>query len=64
MTLPQHPEKKLLSLAAEANIHLHGLSEYCHNAAPLPSTLVMGFAGLQDEELEAAVHALRQAWGV
>ncbi len=64
MTLPQHPEEKLLSLAAEANIHLHGLSEYCHNAAPLPSTLVMGFAGLQDEELEAAVHALRQAWGV
>lgn len=64
LTIPQHPEKKLLSLAAKEHIHLHGLSEYCHAASPLPSTLVMGYAGLHDTELVDAVQTLRRAWDV
>ena len=64
LTLPRLTEQELVNRAAACGITLHGLSEYCHEAAPLPSTVLLGFAGLQDDALPAAVQSLRAAWGV
>ncbi len=64
LTLPSLSESELTERALRAGIRLHGLSEYCREAKAPPSTLVMGFAGLKDGELEAAVAALRSAWGL
>ena len=64
LTIPQRSEQALVERAARAGIPLRGLSEFCMQAKPKPSTVVMGFAGLRDNQLEAAVAALRIAWGV
>ncbi len=56
-------ETELIKGAARAGIPLIGLSSYSQ-AASLPQALVLGFAGLMDHQLEEAVSALRQAWGV
>ncbi len=56
-------ETELIKGAARAGIPLIGLSSYSQ-AARLPQALVLGFAGLMDHQLEEAVSALRQAWGV
>lgn len=62
LTVPHLPEKVLLDKAALAGIRLRGLSEYCQLAHPLPSTLVLGYAGLKDEQIGPAVDILRRAW--
>lgn len=62
LTVPHLPEQALLQKATEAGIRLRGLSEYCLQAAPLPSTLVLGYAGLKDEQVIPAVDILRRAW--
>ena len=62
--VPQHSEAELLKRAFSKGIPLHGLSEYYHQEKAPPSTLVLGFAGLKDEELSAAVKMLRSAWEV
>ncbi len=64
LTLPQLTEAELIQRAGRANLRLHGLSEYCRHEKAPPSTLVLGFAGLKDEDLEEAVAALRTAWGL
>lgn len=64
LTVPQLSEQALTQRAAAAGIPLRGLSEYCMRAKPKPSTVVMGFAGLRDDQLDEAVAALRTAWGV
>ena len=64
LTLPQLSEKELVERAARAGMRLHGLSEYCRKEKAPPSTLVLGFAGLKDAELEDAVNSLRAAWGL
>ncbi|MBQ1371935.1 MAG: PLP-dependent aminotransferase family protein [Oscillospiraceae bacterium] len=62
LTLPRFSETELLSRAAAAGIPLRGLSEYCRNSPPLPSTLVIGYGGLPTAQVETVVQMLRQAW--
>lgn len=61
-TLPRLSEDRLVRRAAQVGVEVHGLSEYCRAAAPLPSTLVLGFAGLDDRSADRAVERLRTAW--
>lgn len=56
-------EKELIRKAHQAGIPLRGLHEYSARVQ-LPQAVVLGFAGLRDDELEEAVQALREAWGV
>ncbi len=56
-------EEELIQKAAGAGIPLRGLKSYCVSAS-LPPRIVMGYAGIADEDVSPAVAALRQAWGV
>ena len=62
LTNPRLSESELLSRAAAAGISLRGLSEFCRETTPLPSTLVLGFGGLPAEEIPALAETLRKAW--
>ena len=62
LTLPRYSETELLSKAAAAGLSLRGLSEFCRQAPPLPSTLVLGYGGLPTEQIPCAVSRLREAW--
>lgn len=61
-TLPGLPEEKLKSKAAGHGVAVHGLSEYCRGRCPMASTLVLGFAGMDDESIYRAVARLKKAW--
>ena len=50
-TLPRLPEKELIERAEEAGVEVRGLSAYCRGNCPLDSTLVLGFAGLDEKSL-------------
>lgn len=56
-------EEELVQAAAGAGIPLRGLSSYALRTKA-QSALVLGFAGLPDEKLAQAVHALRTAWNL
>jgi GntR family transcriptional regulator/MocR family aminotransferase len=60
--LPRYGEAELLRRAAKAGLPLRGLSEFCHRAAPAPSTLVLGYGGLPTETVAEAADRLKQAW--
>lgn len=60
--LPRFSEAELKSRAREQGIDVHGLSEYCRNDCPVPSTLVLGFAGLEETAAASAVERLKTAW--
>ena len=62
LTLPRYSEGELVERAAARSVRLHPLSRYCHAVLPLPSTVVMGFAGLGEEELAGAADRLKEAW--
>ena len=62
LTLPRYGEDELLRRAAAAGLPLRGLSEFCHETAPLPSTLVLGYGGLSTEQVPEAAARLRAAW--
>lgn len=64
LTIPQHTEKQLLAMAAKGGIRLAGVSQYYREQTPLPSTVVIGYAGLADAQLAGAVQTLRHAWKV
>ena len=51
-----------MARAAAAGVGVTPLSRYCHAVPPPPSTVVLGFAGLSQEELDGAAAALRAAW--
>ena len=61
-TLPRFSESELVERAATAGVEVHGLSEYCRTIDAPPSTLVLGFAGLDDRSAERAVERLKAAW--
>ena len=61
-TLPGREEKDLVSQAARAGYRVRGLEEFCVGEDPLPGTLVLGFAGLEEERAEKAVEDLRKAF--
>ncbi|WP_409291051.1 PLP-dependent aminotransferase family protein [Peribacillus sp. SCS-37] len=58
-------EKELISRAAEHDIRIYGLSKYSlverENGAP---SIVLGFAGIPEEELEKGMGLLLEAWGL
>lgn len=63
LRLPGREEDWLCRQAAEAGVHVRGLSAYCHRGAcPLAGTVVLGYAGLEEEVMAAAVQALKEAW--
>ncbi len=58
-----HREEDLIGAAGRAGIPLQGLAQYCGKARQEPA-LVLGFAGLSDDQPAAAVQALRAPWQV
>ena len=62
LTLPGRAEGDLVKLAADRGVRVHPLSQYCHKVPPLPSTLVLGYAGLTEEELPRAAERLIAAY--
>lgn len=62
LTLPRFTEEELVARAAERSVCVQPLSRYCHKLPPRPSTVVLGFAGLSEDELERAAALLREAW--
>lgn len=62
LTLPRFSEVELVARAAEKSVRIHPLSRYCHAAPPRPSTVVLGFAGLSEEELRRTAELLKEAW--
>ena len=63
VTLPRFTEAELVERAAAKSVRVYPLSRYCHGAQPRPSTVVLGFAGLTEEELARAANLLKEAWG-
>ena len=59
---PQNEEQELCRLARERGVVLHGLSAYCRGTVPCPSTVVIGYGGLQDEKIPMLAALLREAW--
>ncbi len=63
LTVPGRSEAELVARAAKAGVRVHGLSQYCHQGTcPMEGTVVLGYAGLEEGELESAVAALGRAW--
>ena len=62
LTAPGFSEDELVERAAAAGVRLTPLSRYCREVPPLPSTVVVGFAGLTEEELKEAAELLKQAY--
>ena len=62
VTLPRLSEAELLRRAAAAGLPLRGLSEFCHRAPAEPSTLVLGYGGLETGSVFDVVARLKQAW--
>jgi len=61
-SLPRFSELELTKKAAVEGVEVHGLSEYCKGGTPMDSTLVLGFAGLDEEAAKGAVERLKRAW--
>ena len=55
-------EAELMQRAAREGVALRGLSSYCQEQPPLPSTLVAGYGGLRDAAIPEAAERLRRAW--
>lgn len=62
LTVPRFSEGKLVARAASRSVRVHPLSRYYHSAAPRPSTVVLGFAGLTEADLKDAAAALAEAY--
>ena len=62
VTLPRLTEAELVERAATKSVRVYPLSRYCHRAEPRPSTVVLGYAGLTEQELARAAALLKEAW--
>ncbi len=60
LTLPKYSEQRLIELAAQKGIQVQGLSRYYHGGNPPPSTLVIGFGGCDENQIEEAVRRLAE----
>ena len=60
------PESLLINMAAESGVKVYGMSGYFiheeHNT--YPSTVVLGFASLTEEEIRTGLGLLSRAWSV
>ena len=57
-------EQEMVRTAAQKGVGLHGLSEYYMERREMcpPSTVVLGYASVENREIETLVQVLRQAW--
>ena len=57
-------EEELVSRAKEAGVKVYGISGYCFEPVPEGSdpVILLGFAGLSEEDIDAAARILEQAW--
>ena len=62
LTVPGKSEEWLTARAAAAGVPVRGLSSYCRECPCPESTLVLGFAGLNPEDIPAAAETLREAF--
>ena len=62
LTVPGKSEEWLVAQAAKVGVPVRGLSSYCRACECPESTMVLGFAGLQLEDIPAAAQALREAF--
>ena len=58
VTVPGKSEQSLLAAAEQAGLPLRGLRSYALQAEPAQATLVLGFAGLREDQIPAAAQAL------
>ena len=59
---PRFSELELCRRAEERGVVLQPLSAYCREALPRPSTVVVGYGGLRDEQIPRLAALLREAW--
>lgn len=62
LTNEHFSEEELCRRAESTGISLRGLSGYCRECIPQPSTVVMGYGGLKDELLSNTADALQRVW--
>lgn len=62
LTVPGFSEEELVARAAARLVRVHPLSQYCHTVPPLPSTLVLGYAGLTEAELAEGARLLQTVY--
>lgn len=62
LTVPWLSEKEMTDRAAKEGLRLHGVSEYARSSCPPPSTVLVGFAGLKDSQIESAAARLIRAF--
>ncbi len=62
LTLPALREEELVDRAAAQGVRVSPLSQYCIRVPPIPSAVVLGYAGLEESELAEAAGLLRRAW--
>ena len=56
------PERELVKKAAEKGVRVYGLSESMVEEAPDSATVLLGFGGLTEREIEEGTRLLREAW--
>lgn len=62
LTCPRFTEEELVNRAADHGVRVYPLSRHCHEIPPIPSTVIVGFAGLTEQELLQAAELLKKAW--
>jgi len=62
LTLPGLSEEELVERAAARSVRVYPLSRFCRAVPPPPSTVVLGFAGLTEEELTETARLLKEAY--
>lgn len=62
LTIDGLTEEELVARAASRSVRVHPLSQYCHAVSPIPSTLVLGYAGMSTDDLTAAAALLKDAY--
>lgn len=58
-------EAEAVQRAGDAGVHVYGLEQYCVGSAVNPArggTILLGYAGLSEEEIAAAAAILKQCW--
>ena len=55
-------ESELVERARQYGVRVYGLSEYTGRTPPLEGTVVLGYAGMKEAEIQEALSLLKKAW--